>query len=109
MLPTGAAFFAGDLSDQEQKVVWATHSAPDANLFNAKIDRTAWKTKPSWYIVATKDRTVRPELQHFLAKRMGATTIEADTSHVAMLSKPNLVADVIMKAANAVHQPLAAL
>jgi pimeloyl-ACP methyl ester carboxylesterase len=101
MKPDGVVCFAGDLSEQEQKVVWATHFAPDADLFNQKLDGTAWKTKPSWYIVATKDRTVQPELQRFVAKRMGATTTEIDSSHVPMLSNPKLVIDVIRTAANA--------
>jgi pimeloyl-ACP methyl ester carboxylesterase len=104
MLPSGAQFFCGDLSAQEQREVWAVHNPPDANLFNLKIGRTAWKNKPSWYVLTTKDHTVRPELQRFLADRMGANVIEADSSHVAMLSKPNLVADVIIKAASSVHQ-----
>src|SRR2546422_9974432 len=55
MLPKGVASFAGDLSEQEQKIVWATHFAPAADLFNQKIEGTAWKSKPSWYIVASKD------------------------------------------------------
>ncbi|PYT75455.1 MAG: alpha/beta hydrolase [Acidobacteria bacterium] len=101
MLPEGVKDFAGDLSEQEQKVVWATHFAPDADLFNQKVDGTAWKTKPSWSIVATEDRTVHPDLERFLAKRMGATTVEAKSSHVTMLSQPQLVLDVIRKAAKA--------
>jgi len=59
--------------------------------------------EPSSYIVATKDRTVQPELQRFLAKRMGATTTEVASSHVPMLSSPKLVIDVIRTAANAVR------
>ena len=59
--------------------------------------------KPSWFVVAKKDRTVHPELQRFVAKRMGATVVEADSSHVAMLSQPDLVLDVIRKAATAVQ------
>ena len=102
MLPEGIKYFAGDLPDQEQKVVWATHFAPDADLFNQKIDGTAWKSKPSWYIVAEKDGTVHPDLERFVAKRMGATTVEAAaSSHVPMLSQPQLVIDVIRKAAKA--------
>ena len=101
MLPEGAKDFAGDLPEQEQKVVWATHFAPDADLFNQKVDGTAWKSKPSWSIVATEDRTVHPDLERFLAKRMGATTVEVKSSHVAMLSQPQLVIDVIRKAAKA--------
>jgi pimeloyl-ACP methyl ester carboxylesterase len=102
MLPSGVECFAGDLPEQEQKVVWATHAAPAADLFDQKVEGTAWKAKPSWYIVATKDRTVQPELQRFAAKRMGAKTYETDASHVAMLSQPKLVIDVIRSAATVV-------
>src|SRR2546430_16293520 len=101
MLPEGVKDFAGDLSGQGQKAVWATPFAPDADLFNQKVDGTAWKSKPSWSIVATEDRTVHPDLERFLAKRMGATTVEAKSSHVTMLSQPQLVLDVIRKAAKA--------
>jgi pimeloyl-ACP methyl ester carboxylesterase len=76
--PSGIACFAGDLPEQEQKLVWATQGVPDADLFNQKPEGTAWKSKPSWYIVATKDRTVHPELQRFAAKRMGATVREVE-------------------------------
>ena len=101
MKPDGVASFAGDLPQQEQKVVWATHFAPAAELFNKNAVGVAWKSKPSWYIMATKDRTVQPELQRFLAKRMGATIREVESSHVPMLSNPKLVIDVIRAAANA--------
>jgi pimeloyl-ACP methyl ester carboxylesterase len=105
MLPNGIEYFAGDLPEQEQKVVWATHYAPVADLFQQqKLDRTPWKLKPSWFIVAKKDHTVHPDLQRFVAKRMGATVVEADSSHVAMLSHPDLVIDVIRKAAAAVQK-----
>jgi len=99
MKPDGVASFAGDLTEQEQKVVWATHFAPSADLFTKNAAGVAWKTKPSWYIVATSDRTVPPALQQFVAKRMGATISEVDSSHVPMLSRPELVIDVIRAAA----------
>jgi len=99
MKPSGVECFAGDLTPEEKKLVWATHFAPDATLFTKKVDGTAWKSKPSWYIVATNDRTVHPELQRAVAKRMGAGTFEVDSSHVPMLSKPAFVLDVIRKAA----------
>src|SRR5258706_2173725 len=102
MLPKGVECFAGDLPTEEQKLVWATHAAPAADLFNQKTGGTAWRSKPSWYIVARNDRTVQPELQRFFAKRMGATITETDSSHVAMLSQPELVINVIRAAANAV-------
>ena len=100
--------FAGDLSEQEKKLVWATHFAPAADLFNAKVGGTAWRSKPSWYIVAKNDRTVHPDMQRFVAKRMGATTTEVASSHVPMLSHPDLVIDVIRAAANAVQKVTAA-
>ena len=103
MLPEGISSFAGDLPEAEQKAVWATAYPPDANLFNTPSGPPAWKRKPSWYIVAKQDHTVNPDLERFLAKRMGATTVELNSSHVAMLSHPNAVVDVIMKAATAVH------
>ena len=81
--------------------MWATHAAPAADLFNQKVEGTAWRSKPSWYVLATKDRTVHPQLQRFVANRMGATTREVDSSHVPMLSYPVLVLDVIHNAANA--------
>jgi pimeloyl-ACP methyl ester carboxylesterase len=103
MLPKGVECFAGDLSEQEKKLVWATHFAPDADLFNQRLDGTAWRSKPSWYIVAKNDRTVQPELERFLAKRMGAKTYEVESSHVPMLSQPKFVIDVIRTAASAVQ------
>src|SRR5712671_4705001 len=102
MRPEGVKCFAGDLPEQEQKLVWATHAAPAADLFNQKVEGTAWRSKPSWYIVAKNDRTVQPELERFVATRMGATTYELDSSHVPMLSNPTFVIDVIRAAANAV-------
>src|SRR5690348_4704638 len=99
--PEGIACFAGDLSEQEQKVVYATHYAPAADLFSRNAPGTAWKSKPTWCIVANNDRTVHPDLQRFAAKRMGASTHAIDSSHVAMLSHPKLVIDVIRAAANA--------
>lgn len=105
MLPNGTEFFAGDLSLEEQKVVWATHYAPAADLFQQQkltSDGVAWRTKPSWFILAKNDHTVHPELQRFLATRMKARITEADTSHVPMLSKPDLVIDVVLKAATEV-------
>src|SRR5262249_32490192 len=63
----GVSSFAGDLPEEEQKLIWATHAAPVADLFTQKVEGTAWRSKPSWYIVATKDRTIQPELERFVA------------------------------------------
>src|SRR5271155_5031630 len=104
----GIDCFAGDLSEQEKKLVWATQCVPAPDLFNAKVGGTAWKSKPSWYIVAQNDRTVPPDMERFVAKRMGATTTEVASSHVIMLAHPDVVIDVIRAAANAVQQTTAA-
>ena len=102
--PDGIPCFAGDLPEAGQKLVWATQAVPVPDLFTQKIEGTAWKTKPTWYIVAKNDQTVHPDLERFVAKRMGANTVEAASSHVPMLSQPNLVLDVIRKAASAVQK-----
>ena len=102
LLPSGIGCFAGDLSEQEQQLVWATQGVPDADLFNQKLGGTAWRMKPSWYIVANNDRTVHPDLERFAAKRMGAHTYDVDSSHVPMLSHPDFVLDVIRAAANSI-------
>jgi pimeloyl-ACP methyl ester carboxylesterase len=99
---SGVKHFAGDLPDAEQKLVYATQGAPVADLFNQKVQGTAWESKPSWYVLANQDHTVHPELQSSVSKRMKATTTEVTSSHVPMLSKPDVVLDVIRKAAGAV-------
>ena len=104
LLWDGIDDFAGDLPEKEKKLVWATQGVPKPDLFDAKAGGTAWKSKPSWYIVGKKDRTVQPDLERFFAKRMGATTYELDSSHVPMLSQPERVLDVIRAAAKAVRE-----
>ncbi|MFF8308907.1 alpha/beta hydrolase [Streptomyces lydicus] len=97
--PSGVPHFCGDLPEAEQKLVLATGAVPVADLFNQQIPGTAWRTKPSWYIVANNDRTVHPDLQRSAAERMGANIRPVDSSHVPMLSHPDFVLDVIREAA----------
>ncbi|REH17961.1 alpha/beta fold hydrolase [Kutzneria buriramensis] len=97
--PSGTGDFCGDLPEAEQKLVLATGAVPVVDLFDQQVPGTAWRTKPSWYVVANQDRTVNPELERFAAKRMGAKTYEIDSSHVPMLSHPDVVLDVIRDAA----------
>jgi pimeloyl-ACP methyl ester carboxylesterase len=99
---SGTAYFCGDLSDADQELVYATQGVPVADLFLQKVEGTAWKSKPSWYVLANQDQTVHPELQHFVSKRMNAQTTELAASHVPMLSQPKAVLDVIQKAAASV-------
>lgn len=96
---SGVECFAGDLPAEEQRLVWATHAPPAADLLTQQAKGTAWRSKPTSYIVATKDRTVQPELQRFVSKRMGAKVYEIESSHVPMLSQPRKVLDVIRAAA----------
>jgi pimeloyl-ACP methyl ester carboxylesterase len=109
LLPEGIGCFAGDLPEEEQKLVWATQGVPTADLFDQKVPGAAWKSKPSWYIVGNNDQTVHPDLERFLANRMGATTREIDSSHVPMLSHPDVVLDMIRQAAAAVQESAAAV
>jgi pimeloyl-ACP methyl ester carboxylesterase len=95
--------FCGDLSEAEQKIVYATAAPPSTELFARNAPGVAWKTKPSWYIVANHDRAVNPELERFVAKRMNATTYDIDSSHVPMLSHPDFVINVIRDAINGVQ------
>ena len=99
---SGTAHFCGDLSEADQKFVYATQGAPVADLFLQKVEGTAWRSKPSWYVLANQDQTVHPDLQRSVSKRMKADTIELATSHVPMLSQPDAVLNVIRKAASSV-------
>ena len=105
LLPEGTKYFAGDLSEEEQKIVWATHYPPAAEILgqqNLTEDNVAWRKKPCWYVVAKADKTVDPELQRFLANRMNATITEVESSHVPMLSHPQVIVDIIKNAAQQV-------
>jgi len=98
----GMAEFAGDLPEAEQTLAWPTQMAPLADLFAEPVLGAAWKTKPTSYIIGAEDRTVQPDLQRFLAQRMGAQVTELTSSHVPMLSQPEQVYKVIRDAADAV-------
>jgi pimeloyl-ACP methyl ester carboxylesterase len=100
-LPTDAVMkhFASDLAPAEARVVAATQGPVNVSAFGTKVSAVAWKTKPSWYIVSKLDGAIAPDEERFFAKRMKATTTELNTSHLAMLSKPNDVAAVIIDAA----------
>ncbi len=100
----GTPAFCGDLPEGEQQLVWTTQTAPLADLFSQPVRGEAWSKKPTFYIVGTEDRTVNPELQRFVAKRMNARITELSSSHVPMLSQPQRVYEVIKEAAEAVSQ-----
>jgi pimeloyl-ACP methyl ester carboxylesterase len=100
-LPTDAVlkYFVQDLPRADGLVVAATQGPAHVGLFDTKLTVAAWKSKPAWFIVAKRDGTIAPDAERFFAKRMKATTVELDSDHVAMLSKPNEVTNIIMEAA----------
>ena len=91
--------FAQDLPLAQKKLIFATQGATNSSIFGAKVANAAWKTKPSWYVVASNDRMIQPDLERKFAKAMKAKTIELPTSHVPMLSRPADVAKLIIEAA----------
>jgi hypothetical protein len=79
---------------------------PSTDLFNQQkltTDQFAWRIKPSWYVLATGDHTVNPDLQRWVSKSMGAHVTEVASSHVPMLSRPDVVIEVIRKAAASLY------
>jgi pimeloyl-ACP methyl ester carboxylesterase len=98
------ADFAADVPAAEASFMAKSQVMPAVQAATAPITTAAWKTKPSWALVATADRTVNPELERFMSKRAGSKTIEVKSSHVAYLSHPKEVAHLIEQAATQ-HQP----
>jgi pimeloyl-ACP methyl ester carboxylesterase len=99
---TEAAFlrdFAGDLPESRARVLFAVQQPFHRALLTGKVTQAAWRSKPSFYAVSTEDRTINPDLQRFMAKRMGATTIEIRASHLSLISHPQEIADLILQAA----------
>jgi pimeloyl-ACP methyl ester carboxylesterase len=99
---TEAAFlhdFAGDVPEAQARVLYAVQQPFHKALLTGKTKNAAWRSKPSFYAVSTEDRTINPDLERFMAKRMGATTIELKSSHVSLISHPQEVTDLILQAA----------
>jgi pimeloyl-ACP methyl ester carboxylesterase len=92
-------YFAGDVPAARARVLYATQQPTAATLFADRTDAAAWHDKPTFYAVSTRDQTISPEFERFLAKRMGAKTIEVPASHLSMVSHPKEIADLILAAA----------
>jgi pimeloyl-ACP methyl ester carboxylesterase len=93
--------FAQDLTEIEKGVMFAVQGPTSVNALGGNVTKPAWRTKPSWYMVASNDRAIPPELEASLANKIGAKeTISVAASHVVMLSQPSKVADWILKAAD---------
>jgi pimeloyl-ACP methyl ester carboxylesterase len=99
---TEAAFlrdFAGDLPEAKAKVLYAVQEPFQKALLAGKTTQAAWRSKPSFYAVSTEDRTINPDLERFMAKRMGAKTIEVKASHLSLISHPEEITRLILEAA----------
>jgi pimeloyl-ACP methyl ester carboxylesterase len=90
--------FAGDLPPKEARVLYAVQQPFKKSLTTEKTTNAAWRTKPTFYAVSTQDRTINPDLERFMAKRMGAKTIEINASHLALISQPDAITNLIMEA-----------
>ena len=94
--------FAGDVDPVKAKVLYAVQQPIAMSIFEEPMGVPAWKSLPSWYLVATEDQALPPDAERLFASRMGATTVEIPSSHVAMVSHPSEVAQLIGTAAKAV-------
>ncbi|MDB4954576.1 MAG: alpha/beta hydrolase [Myxococcales bacterium] len=93
--------FAQDVPASDQKLITAKQGPIPVKYFDEVMKNPAWKSKPSWYVRGTADHMIDPAAQASMAKRMKATTTSINSGHVAMLSKPRQVANVILDAAGA--------
>jgi len=101
LTPKGIAEdLAQDLSQKEIAIITATQVPVSVGAMKGEVTNPAWKSKPSWYIIASNDRAISPELEAAQAKRIGATTTTVASSHVIMLAQPAKVANVILDAAS---------
>jgi pimeloyl-ACP methyl ester carboxylesterase len=91
--------FAGDLPAAKAKVLYAVQEPFQKALLTGKTTHAAWRSKPSFYTVSTEDRTINPDLERFMANRMGAKTIEVKASHLSMISHPEVITQLILEAA----------
>jgi pimeloyl-ACP methyl ester carboxylesterase len=91
--------FAGDLPYAKARALFAVQEPFHKALLAGKTQHAAWRSKPSFYAVSTEDRTINPDLERFMAKRMGATTIEVKASHLSLISHPQEIAELVLRAA----------
>lgn len=97
--------FAADVESDKANVMYAVQQPLHLSALADVMGTPAWRTLPSWYMVATNDEAIPPDAERFFAQRMGATTVEVKSSHVPMVSKPDKVVNLIKMAAQAVSSP----
>jgi len=92
-------YFANGVPEKKARELYAEQGYTAASIFAGRTTQAAWRDKPSFYAVSKEDKTINPDLERFLAKRMNATTIELDAGHLSLVSKPKEVANLILAAA----------
>jgi pimeloyl-ACP methyl ester carboxylesterase len=100
--------FAADVSAGTRRIMNASQKPVHSSIFGQQYEVAAWKEFPNWYLVATEDQAINPELQRFFAQRMKARTDEVRSSHVPFASQPEAVVAIIKKAAEATQERAAA-
>jgi pimeloyl-ACP methyl ester carboxylesterase len=93
--------FAGDLDPAQARALYAVQQPIHSSTLTDVMTTPAWKSLPTWFLVATGDEAIPPDAERLFAQRMGATTIEVDSGHVAMVSHPAETAELILAAARA--------
>lgn len=91
--------FGGDLPEAKARALYAVQQPFQRALLTGRVTQAAWRSKPSFYAVSTEDRTINPDLERFMAARMGARTIEVKASHLSLISHPDTIARLILDAA----------
>jgi len=99
-----AADFAADIPKEKAWFMAVSQVPISTDAFTHKVTSPAWKTKPTWYMVATADRSINPDQERMMAKRANAKTVEVNASHVAYMSHPKETAKLIEEAAASVNQ-----
>ena len=93
--------FANGVDPARARVLYAVQGRISDTLFSARVTQAAWRSKPSFYAVSRHDRTINPDLERFMAKRMKARTIEIEAGHLSLISHSREVAGLILEAAGA--------
>src|ERR1700756_4020238 len=91
--------FANGVARDRARTLYAVQGRVSETLFHDRVSEAAWRTKPSWYAISRNDRTTSPDLERFLAKRMGSTTVEIDSGHLSLITHPDEVTQLILEAA----------
>jgi pimeloyl-ACP methyl ester carboxylesterase len=102
------ADFAADIPREKAEFMAISQVPISTDSFTHKVTNPAWKNKPTWYMVATEDRSINPDQERMMAKRAKAKTVEVKSSHVAYMSHPKETAKLIEEAATSARINVAA-